>query len=206
MTNGKVPETKMTGSTANISHICEFGWYDWIMFRDYIPTFPDVKLTLGQYLVPATNVGSALTAKILKPNGQAVCRSTLRHLNDKEIYCPIHQEMHRVFNELITHHLRPNATEQDFLAEDLTPDYDFYDDDHDLDPDHDDLEVTPEMGDDYLIAEIFVLQGGTLAKGRITSRKRDKVGNLVDWLTPTPSLTHMSTPSHSTMVMRPYPM
>jgi hypothetical protein len=28
MTNGKVPETIMTGSTADISHICEFGWYD----------------------------------------------------------------------------------------------------------------------------------------------------------------------------------
>jgi hypothetical protein len=28
MTNGKVPETIMTGSTTDISHICEFGWYD----------------------------------------------------------------------------------------------------------------------------------------------------------------------------------
>jgi hypothetical protein len=34
MTNGKVPETIMTGSTANISHICKFGWYDWVMFWD----------------------------------------------------------------------------------------------------------------------------------------------------------------------------
>jgi hypothetical protein len=68
MTNGKVPETIMTGSTANISHICEFGWYDWVMFRDIVPTFPDVKLTLGRYLGPATNVSSALTAKILKSN------------------------------------------------------------------------------------------------------------------------------------------
>ncbi len=50
-------------------------------------------------------------------------------------------------NETVTHHLGPNATEQDFLAEDLTPDYDFYDDDHDFDPDHGDLEVTPEMGE-----------------------------------------------------------
>ncbi len=82
--------------------------------------------------------------------------------------------MRRVFNETITHHLRPNATEQDFPAEDLTPDYDFYDDDHDLDPDHADLEVTPEMGDNYLSAEISVPQGGTLAKGHVTSRKRDK--------------------------------
>ncbi len=44
MTNGKVPETIMTGSTADISHICEFGWYDWVMFRDNLPTFPDNKL------------------------------------------------------------------------------------------------------------------------------------------------------------------
>ncbi len=66
MTNGKVPETIMTGSTANISHICEFGWYDWGMFRDNLPTFPDNKLILGRYLGPATDVGSALTAKILK--------------------------------------------------------------------------------------------------------------------------------------------
>jgi hypothetical protein len=50
MTNGKVPETIMTGSTADIGHICEFGWYDWVMFRDNVPTFLDVKLTLGQYL------------------------------------------------------------------------------------------------------------------------------------------------------------
>jgi hypothetical protein len=35
--------------------------------------------------------------------------------------------------------------EHDFPAEDLTPDYDFYDDDHDLDSVHGDLEVTPEM-------------------------------------------------------------
>ena len=47
MTNGKVPETIMTGSTTNISHICEFGWYDWVMFWDNVPTFPDVKLILG---------------------------------------------------------------------------------------------------------------------------------------------------------------
>jgi hypothetical protein len=111
-------------------------------------------------------------------NGQTVCRSTLWHLNNDKIHCPIHQEMCRVFNETITHHLGPNTTEQDFPAEDLTPDYDFYDDDHDLDPDHSDLEVTPEMGD-YLNAEISVLQGGTLAKGRITSQKRDNIGNPV---------------------------
>jgi hypothetical protein len=149
------------------------------MFWDNVPTFPDIKLILGQYLGPPTNVGSALTAKILKSNGQTVCRSTLWHLKDEEIYCPIYQEMCRVFNETIAHHLGPNAREQDFPAEDLTPDYDFYDDDHDLEPNHDDLEVTPEMGDNYLNAKIFVPQGGTLSKGRVTSQKWDKDSNPV---------------------------
>jgi hypothetical protein len=98
--------------------------------------FPDIKLTSGQYLGPASNVGSALSAKNLKSNGQTVCRSTLWHLNNKEILCPIHQEMCRVFNESITHHLGPNAMEQDFPAENLTPDYNFYDNNHDLNPNH----------------------------------------------------------------------
>ncbi len=77
MTNGKVPETIMTGSTADISHICEFAWFSWVMFKDNIPTFPEDKLILGRYLGPATDVGSALTAKILKSNGQTVYKSTL---------------------------------------------------------------------------------------------------------------------------------
>ncbi len=118
---------------------------------------------------PATNVGSALTTKILKSNGQTVCRSTLRHQNDKEIHCPIPQEMGRVFNESITHHLGPNAIEQDFPAEDLTHDYDFYDDDHDLDPDHTDLEVTPDMGDNY---QRFLSHKGELWQRAVASPKK----------------------------------
>ncbi len=123
--------------------------------------FPEVKLTLGQYLGPATNIGSALNTKNLKSNGQTVCGSSLRHLNGKETHCPIHQEMCRVFNKGITHHLGPTAMEQDFPAENLTPDYDLYDNDHDLDPDHGDFKVTPEMGDNYLSTEISVQRGNS---------------------------------------------
>jgi hypothetical protein len=34
VTVGQVPDTFMTGNTANISHIAEFGWCNWVMFRD----------------------------------------------------------------------------------------------------------------------------------------------------------------------------
>ena len=81
MTTGQVPETIMTGDTANISHIAESAWFDWIMFRDNIPGYADSKETLGRYLGPPIDTGSALMAQFLKPNGQFVCRTTLQHLN-----------------------------------------------------------------------------------------------------------------------------
>jgi hypothetical protein len=55
----------MTGNTANINHIAEFGWYDRVMFCDNEPSYPDDKLILGRYLRPAINTGLALMAKIL---------------------------------------------------------------------------------------------------------------------------------------------
>ena len=51
MTNGKVPETIMTGSTTNISHICEFGWYDWVMCRDNVPMFSDINSLSAKYVL-----------------------------------------------------------------------------------------------------------------------------------------------------------
>ena len=178
MTDGEVPETIMTGSTADISHISEFGWYDWVMFRDNTPTYPDPKLILGRYLGPATDIGSALTAKILKSNGQFVCRSTLRHLTDDEIQCQAHIAMRTAFDRSINETLGPSATPQDFPAEDMTPEHDPFDPDIlDLDPDQGDIEVTPEYADNYVGAELLFPRGGALARGRVTGRKQDIDGN-----------------------------
>jgi len=179
MTAGQVPETIMTGNTADISHIAEFGWYDWVMFRDNVPSFPDDKLILGRYLGPAIDTGSALTAKILKSNGVFVCRSTLRHLTDEELHSPVHMDMRRKFDESVILHLGPAAMPQDFPAEDLTPDPTYYDDTDPADPEYGDAEVTPETGDNYLSAELMLPKGGVFVKGRVTARKRDRDGNPV---------------------------
>jgi hypothetical protein len=82
-------------------------------------------------------------------------------------------EMTYSFIHLDCHCSAPTATEQGFPVEDLTPDYDFYEDNHDLDTDHGNLEVTPEMGDKYLRAEIFIPHGESLVKGHVTSCKKD---------------------------------
>ena len=126
MANGKVPETMMTGSTADTSHICEFAWFDWVMFRDNTPTFPDDKLILGRYLGPATDVGLALTAKILKSNRQVMYRSTLQNLNDNKHACPVHIANRKAFDDSIAERLCPAAQDTDFPAEDLTPKYELF--------------------------------------------------------------------------------
>jgi hypothetical protein len=143
MTVGQVPETIMTGNTADFSHIAEFGWYDWVMFCDNKPSFPDDKLILGHYLGPTIDTGSALTAKILKSNGVFVCRCNLRHLTDEELDSSVHKDMRRKYDESIEHHLGPVALLQDFPAEDLTPDPTYYDDTNAMDPEYGDAEVMP---------------------------------------------------------------
>ncbi len=85
----------------------------------------------------------------------------------------------------------------------MTPDFDHYDNDYDLDPDNGDLEVTPEVGDNYLNAEISVPRGGTLSKGHVTAQKRDKDGNPVGLANANPILDTHEYTFHSMMVMRP---
>jgi hypothetical protein len=61
------------------------------MFHDTVTriAFPDKRLTLGRYLGPATDIGSALMAKILKQNSQYVCHLTLCHLTLEETLCTV---------------------------------------------------------------------------------------------------------------------
>ena len=44
---GQVPETIMSGQTADISHFTEFGWCDWIVWWDSSSSFPEAKELLG---------------------------------------------------------------------------------------------------------------------------------------------------------------
>ncbi len=68
---------------------------------------------------------------------------------------------------------------QDFPAEDLTPDPTYYDDTNAMDPEYGDAEVIPEIGDNYLSAELILPKGGVMVKGRVTARKRDRDSNPV---------------------------
>ena len=43
----------MKGETANITHLCEFGWYDWVYFTDNAVACHNDKWVLGDGLALA---------------------------------------------------------------------------------------------------------------------------------------------------------
>ena len=64
----------------------------------------------------------------------------------------------------------------------LTPTFEYYNDNNqDIAPDAppEQLTPTPEIGDNYLNMELMLPRGGTLARGRVTERKRDHEGNVI---------------------------
>jgi hypothetical protein len=91
-------------------------------------------------------------------------------------------------NETVKKHLGPSATAADFPAEDITPDLDHFDDSKLLSPDADDVEVTPEFGDNLLNAKKMLPCGGVMTKGCITAQKCDTTGNPVGLADPNPIL------------------
>ena len=82
MLQGGVIETVMLGGNYYIYQLCEHEFYDWVIFRYKSIQYPDENIVLGRYLWPKIDVGSAMTAKIIKVNGEVVHRSTYCELKE----------------------------------------------------------------------------------------------------------------------------
>ena len=83
--NGTNPHTSTFGSEADISHICQYGWYNWVYYRDAKTSFPYQKERLGRCLGPAKNEGNAIVQWILKENGKVIPRHRIRRLTPAEL-------------------------------------------------------------------------------------------------------------------------
>ncbi len=183
--DGRVPETIVSGETADISPFCEFGWWEWVKFRDNAVAYPDDKLILGKYLGPSIDVGPAMTARIMKANGEILDRSTLRRLTPEEEADPVLTKEKEVFLERVYSRWGDKTKVSDLGAEclNLVTDPDNFDpwEDPEAGPNFPDLkeelDPTPEYGDVYLNAEILFSLGGEQQRGIVRKRKRDADGN-----------------------------
>ena len=71
----EVPETIMSGKMSDISQFSEFEWFIWVMFQDKTAAYPNDQFRLSRNLGPSIDISPALMAKIIKENGQVLCRS-----------------------------------------------------------------------------------------------------------------------------------
>ena len=81
---GTNPYTATLGEMGDISSLCQFGWYEWVYFRQGKAPFPRMRDELGRCLGPCRNEGNEMCQAILQANGQIVPRRTLRRLTEHE--------------------------------------------------------------------------------------------------------------------------
>eukprot|EP00970_Alexandrium_tamarense_P013767 scaffold3678_cov106-Alexandrium_tamarense.AAC.1 len=82
---GQNPYTATFGEEGDISNLCQFGWYEWVYFRDGSQAFPTMRECLGRCLGPAKNEGNEMAQWILKMNAQIVPRRSLHRLSEAEL-------------------------------------------------------------------------------------------------------------------------
>ena len=169
----------MKGETANITHLCEFGWYDWVYFRDNTVTYPDDKWVLGRWLGPSTDIGPTLCTKILKGNGRFVYRSSYRHLTEDEVHSPEERRKRESYDEMIYSRLVSSPSTQDFEEDYSTPEYEL---NEDIDGDgishakECNDEPTPITYDIYIGAEVVLPKGNDMGSGTVMSTVKDFKG------------------------------
>jgi hypothetical protein len=174
---GQVPETILSGQTADISPFVECHWYEWVKYWDNYAMYPDAKEQLGRWLGPSIDTGPAMTAKVLKSNGQLLHLSSYRKLTEEEMANPIELKERDEWDRQLTKKLGGPVTDADLQSIDIdvpTPEYDLYDDDVDGSceriPNADD--ITPEDADNYVGAEVTLPLGGTIRAGTVKRRAR----------------------------------
>ena len=180
---GQVPETILSGQTADISPFVECTWYEWVKWYDGQAKYPQPREVLGRWLGPSLDIGPAMTSKILKSNGQVIHLSSYRKLTTDEMQNQDEQKKRDIFDACIRKCIGQRLTKKDLKNMDgdiLTPDHELYADDfegtHEGVPDIDN--VTPEDEDNYVGAEVNLPFGGTMKSGKVKKRARDSSGVL----------------------------
>ena len=82
---GQNPHLATFGEMGDISNLCQFGWYEWVYFRQGSALFPHNKEHLGRCLGPCKNEGNEMAQWVLQMNGQVVPRRSLRRLRSHEL-------------------------------------------------------------------------------------------------------------------------
>jgi hypothetical protein len=187
---GETPTTKLTGDMADISHLCEFSWYDPVWYINVTDPMQNKKLAC--YLGPSHDVGEAMCFKLLTVKGKVICRTSVIPLTAAERHDMVVKKQVDDF-ETTLHASLGDRTRG------IEPELDKYErEEREFVPDEDDLNgpVTMPEADQFdhdaylkfIAARVLIPVGGELREGRVVKRKRDEDGLLIGVANPNPLL------------------
>ncbi len=163
----------MIRQTADISNLCKYKWFQWVMHYQPPQSYLEDKIEIGQYLGPTVDVSNAMTYKILKANGEVVHQSTIQPWTLEEEACPEFAVAKKSF--MTKAHETPGTATQVLDFEDvlLTPDFEYYDgkeEDGFGGSPNKILPPTPSFSDNYVGANLMLSHGSEYSKGRVIKR------------------------------------
>lgn len=189
--NGECGATIILGETADISHLVEFSFYDWVWFMSPKESSLD-RMELGRWLGPSFDVGQALTFAILTGQAEIVHRSSVLPLSIEEKRSEEIREIKRKFIASVENKLgdrakgiSKNESDEVFMRNDrteTTPHFEAYEDNDSIDEielPHVSEESNPVEYDKYVSAKVRIHRDEMLQKGFVRGRKRDSNGNLI---------------------------
>jgi hypothetical protein len=105
---GETPTTKLAGDTADISHLCQFGWFDPVWFIDL--KAPLMKKVIGRYLGPSTTVGDVMCSKVLHRTSNVRVRRSVLPLSVAELIDPTIKTLISDFDSALSDKLKARIT------------------------------------------------------------------------------------------------
>ena len=200
---GDVPQSVLTGDTPDISHLAEFGWYDYVWY--ITPSNETIQTRhLGRYCGPSHDVGEALCAHILTAKGKLISRTSVFPLRREDLENESVQarklQYEQSLKEALKEGYKPLSDDdvEDEEASNITkkesdtPTHDPYEPYLEDDPKDTQLleadDLSHEYYDRYVGARARLPQGDKASYGEVIARKRDSEGNLLGRSNPNPLL------------------
>ena len=97
---GKKPHLVIFHTAGDISHACQYDWYEWCYFREQGAAFPHNQEVLGRVLGPARGEGNEMAQWILQANGRQILRRLLHPLTVAERPSASEKTKRKVFDAL----------------------------------------------------------------------------------------------------------
>ena len=149
----QVPRTYKTGEVTDISHICNFKWYEWVKFRRIGPeaTYPFPSEHLGRCLGPSRSQGNSMSQYVLLESGKVIPIQTLRSLTEAEVENPSKKARRDKFGDAIKKLYGDTEAPPDGWVQRRRRS----DDDPQYDPDDDDgFRINDENWQDYALRDV----------------------------------------------------